>query len=112
MQVDVRTEGGATIVEPVGDIDGKTAPDFQEKILGLVQPHAHLLLNLARVPFMSSAGLRSMLLVYREAKAKDARVVLAEVNKDIRNSMSATGFLSFFTVRDTLRDGIQAAVAS
>ena len=48
----------------------------------------------------------------REAKAKDARVVLAEVNKDIRNSMSATGFLSFFTVSDTLRDGIQAAVAS
>ena len=112
MQVDVRTDGDTTIVEPVGDIDGKTAPDFQEKLLGLMQPHAHLVLNFARVPFMSSAGLRSMLLLYREAKAKEAQVVLAQVNKDIRNSMSATGFLSFFTVRDTVQAGLQAAAAS
>jgi len=112
MQVDVRTDSGTTIVEPVGDIDGKSAPDFQEKMLGLVQPRAHLVLNLARVPFMSSAGLRSMLLIYREAKAKDARIVLAEINKDIRNSMSATGFLSFFTVRDSLQDSMQAVAAS
>ena len=112
MQVDVRNDAGTSVVEPVGDIDGKTAPDFQTKVLGIVQPNAHIVLNLARVPFMSSAGLRSMLLIYREAKAKDARVVLAEVNKDIRNSMSATGFLSFFTLRDSVQDGMQAVAAS
>lgn len=108
MQVDVHTEAGATVVEPSGDIDGKTAPDFQAQILALIQPHAQLVLNLARVPFMSSAGLRSMLLVYREAKAKDARVVLTDVNEDIRNSMAATGFLSFFTVRDHVQDALHA----
>jgi anti-sigma B factor antagonist len=112
MQVDVRTEGGTAVVEPVGDIDGKTAPDFQLKVLGLVQPHAQIVLNLARVPFMSSAGLRSMLLIYREAKAKDARVVLTEVNKDIRSSMSATGFLAFFSVRASVQDGMTAVAAS
>ena len=47
---------------------------------------------------MSSAGLRSMLLIYRAAKAKDAKVVLAGINKDIRSSMSATGFLTFFVL--------------
>jgi anti-sigma B factor antagonist len=109
MQVDVRKEGGIVLVEPVGDIDGKTAPDFQEQVLGLVQPQAHIVLNLARVAFMSSAGLRSMLLIYREAKSKDAKVVLAEINKDIRNSMSATGFLSFFVVCDSVQDGMQVA---
>ena len=104
MQVDVRDDGGIVLIEPVGDIDGKTAPDFQEQLLARVRPGARIVLSLARVPFMSSAGLRSMLLIYREAKAKDARLVLAEVNKDIRNSMSATGFLSFFVVRDSVQD--------
>ena len=104
MQVDVRDDGGIVLIEPVGDIDGKTAPDFQEQMLNRVQPGARIVLSLAHVPFMSSAGLRSMLLIYREAKAKDARLVLAEVNKDIRNSMSATGFLSFFVLRDSVQD--------
>jgi anti-sigma B factor antagonist len=108
MRVDVRHDGGIAIVEPVGDIDGKTAPEFQNQVLELVQPQARIVLNLAQVPFMSSAGLRSMLLIYREAKSKDARVVLTAVNRDIRNSMSATGFLSFFVVCETVQDGLQA----
>lgn len=108
MRVDVRTDGGAVLIEPEGDIDGKTAPEFQERVLPLVQPNAGIVLSLARVPFMSSAGLRAMLLIYREAKGKGARVVLAEVNQDIRNSMSATGFLSFFEVRDHVQDAIGA----
>jgi hypothetical protein len=36
-------------------------------------------------------------------------VVLAQVNKDIRGSMSATGFLSFFVVCDSVLDGMREA---
>jgi len=107
MQVDVRDDGGIVLIEPVGDIDGKTAPDFQEQVLARLQPGTHIVLSLARVPFMSSAGLRSMLLIYREAKSRGTKVVLAEVNKDIRGSMSATGFLSFFVVRDSVQDAMK-----
>lgn len=109
MQVDVRDDAGIVLIEPTGDIDGKTAPDFQDQVLVRVQPGARIVLNLARVPFMSSAGLRSMLLIYREAKSRGAKVVLAQVNKDIRGSMSATGFLSFFVVCDSVQDGMREA---
>lgn len=109
MQVDVRDDSGIVLIEPAGDIDGKTAPDFQERVLGRVRPGARIVLSLARVPFMSSAGLRAMLLIYREAQSKDAKVVLAEVNKDIRNSMSATGFLSFFVLSDSVQDAMREA---
>ena len=109
MQVDVHDDGGIILIKAAGDIDGKTAPDFQEQVLVRVQPGARIVLSLAGVPFMSSAGLRSMLLIYREAKARSAKVVLAEVNKDIRNSMSATGFLSFFVLCDSVQDGMQKA---
>lgn len=108
MQVDVSKDGAITLVEPVGDIDGKSAPDFQEEVLAQVQAETRMLLNLERVPFMSSAGLRAMLLIYREAKARKAKVVLAGINRDIRNSMSATGFLAFFVVCDSVQDGKRA----
>ena len=106
MQVDVRDDGGIVFIEPVGDIDGKTAPEFQERVLGLVQPSARIVLNLKRVAFMSSAGLRSVLLIYREAKSKGAQVLLADINKDIRSSMSAAGFLAFFVLCDSVQDSI------
>lgn len=106
MQVDIRDDGGIVYIEPNGDIDGKTAPEFHDAMLKLVLPRARIVLNMERVAFMSSAGLRSMLLIYREAKSKDAKIVLAGVNSDIRKSMSATGFLPFFVVADSVPDAI------
>lgn len=106
MQVDIRNDDGIVFIEPVGDIDGKTAPEFHDTVVSQVLPQARIILDMERVAFMSSAGLRSMLLISREAKAKNAKVVLAGINKDIRSSMSATGFLAFFVVGDTVQDAI------
>ena len=106
MQVDVHNEGDIVLVELVGDIDGKTAPEFQARVLDLVKPLSRIVVSLERVAFMSSAGLRAMLLIYRQAKSKDAKVVLAHVNQDIRRSMSATGFLPFFVLSDGVQDAI------
>jgi anti-sigma B factor antagonist len=106
MQVDIRDDGSIVFIEPVGDIDGKTAPEVHDKVFKLLLPQARIVLNLERVAFMSSAGLREMLLIYREAKAKDAKVVLAGVNDDIRSSMSATGFVAFFVLGDSVEDAI------
>jgi anti-sigma B factor antagonist len=106
MKIDVSEDSGVVFIEPVGSIDGKTAPEFHEAVLTLLQPKARTVLNMTQVDFMSSAGLRSMLLIYQQAKSKDARVVLAGVNDDIRKSMSATGFLAFFVFADTVHDAI------
>lgn len=106
MQIDVREDSGVVFIEPVGDIDGKTAPELLDAVTNLVKPKAHIVLNMGRIAFMSSAGLRSMLLIYQQAKAKDAKVVLTGINSDIRKSMSATGFLAFFTVADTVQDAV------
>jgi anti-sigma B factor antagonist len=106
MQVDIRDDGSIVFIKPVGDIDGKTAPEVHDKVFKLLLPQARIVLNLERVAFMSSAGLREMLLIYREAKAKDAKVVLAGVNDDVRSSMSATGFVAFFVLGDSVEDAI------
>jgi anti-sigma B factor antagonist len=106
MQVDIREDGVVVLIEPVGDIDGKTAPEFHDRVLNLIKAQARIVLNLGQVPFMSSAGLRSMLLIYQQAKVKDAKVVLTGVSSDILKSMSATGFLKFFVVADTVQDAI------
>ena len=108
MEITDRREGPVLVLAVAGDIDGKTAPAFQEQVLARIAPGERILLDLAQVGFMSSAGLRVMLLTYREAGAKQARVVLAGLSDGVRSSMSATGFIKFFAVTATVAEALAA----
>ena len=102
MEINVNTIDQVTVVEIVGDIDGKTAPQVQEQILPLIQPDGKILLDMSQVDYMSSAGLRLLLGTHRQATSNKAIVMLAGVNEEIQDTMSATGFLRFFTIHDTV----------
>jgi anti-sigma B factor antagonist len=108
MDIDVKTVGQVTVVRIVGDIDGKTAPQVQEQVLPLVKPDSKILLDMSQVGYMSSAGLRLLLSTYRQVTSNNASIVLAGMNEDIQDTMSATGFLRFFTIHDTVDAGLTA----
>jgi anti-sigma B factor antagonist len=97
-----------TVVELIGDIDGGTAPKVQEHVLPLAAAGGRILMDLTRVPYMSSAGLRMLLSVYRQISGHNGQVILVGLSEDIRDTMSITGFLDFFTTRDTLDTGLEA----
>lgn len=108
MDVQVKPIEGATVITVSGDIDGSTAPTLQETILSAAQPGSRLLLDMSGVGFMSSAGLRVMLILHRQISSGKGNVVLVGLSDDIKDTMAATGFLKFFTTADTLDAGIQA----
>ena len=107
MEINVKTVDQATVVEIIGDIDGKTASQVQEEILPLVQPDSKILLDMSQVGYMSSAGLRLLLSTYRQVTSQKASIILVGVNEDIQDTMSATGFLRFFTLHDTVEAGLE-----
>jgi anti-sigma B factor antagonist len=108
VNVTPRREGLVTVLAVSGEIDGRTAPSFQEQVLGGLAPEGRVLLDLGQVTFLSSAGLRALLLTHREATGRRARLVLIGLSEDLRTTMSATGFLRFFAVRESLADGLAA----
>ena len=111
MDINVREVQGITVLELSGELTGRSAPDAQERILERARPDGAMILDMSRVPFMTSAGLRLLLTVYRGVTGQGGRVVLVGVTEDIRDTMELTGFLEFFTVRGSLDEGI-AALAS
>ena len=108
MDINTRQIGGVHVVELSGEIDANTAPVAQQQILPLATEGSRILLDLSGVSFMSSAGLRLLLSTYRQAAAQKGSVVLAGLSEDLKDTMSMTGFLSFFTVHDTPEEGLQA----
>jgi anti-sigma B factor antagonist len=102
IQVEVLTRDGMTVVAVAGEIDGGSASGLQAQILPLLQQDGSLILDLTGVTYMSSAGLRVLLLLYRQAVSRNGRVALAGVAETIRDTMAVTGFLKFFAVADTV----------
>jgi anti-sigma B factor antagonist len=106
MNIEVKTKDGITVVEIHGDIDSKTAPTVQDEILPLSQTTDKLLLDMKEVEYMSSAGLRVLLLLYRQLAAKKGKIVLVGLSQSILDTMSVTGFLKFFTIGETAEEGL------
>jgi anti-sigma B factor antagonist len=106
MDVNVRTIEGVTVVELLGELTGKTAPDAQGRILAEAQTAGKLLLDLSGVPYMSSAGVRVLLMVYRAVSGKGGRAVLVGLSEELESTMSLIGFLDFFAHKGSLEAGI------
>jgi len=110
LEITVTSAGTVTVFAAKGFIDGKTAPDFQNRILQVMQEANTILIDLAQVDFMSSAGLRAMLVTHQQTQQKqnqDKTVALAALPDAIRDNMEATGFLPFFQVFDTVEAGLK-----
>ena len=108
MEVEKHMQGPVTVIALDGELDSRTAPKVHEQFGDLVPPNGLVLIDLSRTSYMSSAGLRVLLLVYRQAQRNGAKLALAGVPADMRAVMAATGFLSFFALVDSVPAGVDA----
>jgi anti-sigma B factor antagonist len=107
MEISAETRDTATLVTLSGDLDGKTAPQAQAQIVPLCQPGRNLLLDMTEVAYMSSAGLR-LLLLHRQLSSVQGQMVLVGLSEELQDTMSATGFLAYFTTAPTREAGLAA----
>jgi anti-sigma B factor antagonist len=102
MEIDIKTVRQVAVVEIAGELDGRTAPEAQERVLPLVQPGCKIILDMRKVPYMSSAGLRLFLLLNRKISSDNGHIALIGLSEEIRDTMDMTGFLNYFTTYETL----------
>lgn len=105
--VEVSARAGYSLVTLAGAIDGKTAPEVQEQLRPVMEGSGNVVMDMSAVGYMSSAGLRLLLLIYRDFTARRRRLVLAGLSPEIRAVMHHTGFLGFFIVADDVQQAAQ-----
>jgi anti-sigma B factor antagonist len=107
-KVTLKSGAEAVVVQLVGDLDSGTVPPVQEKILPIATPKVKAVVDMTRVGYMSSAGLRMLLLLYRSISGGGGKIVIVGLSSDLEDTMSMTGFLDFFDHFATLDAGLQA----
>jgi anti-anti-sigma factor len=89
-------------VVPAGRIDTTTAPALESHLNGLLAGGARrLVVDFSRVDYISSAGLRVMLLVARRMKESNGRLALCAFPEPVRQVFQLAGFLPLFIVRES-----------
>jgi anti-sigma B factor antagonist len=108
MKISTEERDGLAIVAIEGEIDSQTAPEAQEQLLQVVEAHERIVMDMGALTFMSSAGLRMMLLLYRQATAHNGKVAIVGLSDSIKDTMEATGFLGFFEVFGSIEEATTA----
>ena len=108
MNLAISEKNGIGTARLEGSLDGKTAPEVREQLRPFLDANSKLILDLTKVDYLSSAGLRLLLLLYREVSGNKGKLVLVGVSEDIRTVMSHTGFLKFFTLANSQAEAQQA----
>lgn len=95
---ETRTEQGI-ILKTEGRVDANTYMELQEKILRAFQKDNHLELDFEQVSYISSAGLRVLLIGQKTAAAKSGSMVLKNVCSDVMKVIKMSGFDKILTVQ-------------
>jgi len=107
MVVSSYARGPVTVVALTGELDSATAHAARGEVLAAVPAGGRLVLDLGRLTYLSSAGIRTLLLVHRYLRELDVPVVVCGMSDDIREIMRVTGFLGLFRSLPSLDDGLR-----
>lgn len=81
-----------------GRVDVTTSPQLQNKILTAFQKNSNLVLDFLNVEYISSAGLRALLIGQKTAASKKGHMKLVNVNEAVMNVLTISGFLEILNV--------------
>jgi anti-sigma B factor antagonist len=109
MEIEVEHRAPVTVVRIIGNVDGLTAETLLAELQARVgEGHIHLVGDLSGVKYTSSAGLRAMLSVLRDARSGGGDLRLAAVHAPVLKILELSGFTSILKVFGD----VDAAVAS
>ncbi len=107
MTININKKSGVNIIEIEDDsLDSRTVSNLKQEIFPLIQLNTKIIIDLSKVSYMSSAGLRMLLSSYREVTAKNGKIVLVGLSEEIEDTMSITGFLDFFNHSENAVTGL------
>jgi anti-anti-sigma factor len=110
VQFQSRHFGSVAVAAPAGRLDHSTADGFEHALLPLAQDaqSATLIVDFANVDYISSVGLRVLMLAAKAARARNARIAAVALQPIVAEIFTISRFDSVFEVFASLREALAA----
>ena len=107
MALSIERNDGIMIAMAEGRVDGANAQEFQGALTDAIEPSDRaVVLDLGEITYISSAGLRVILLTARALRRQDAELAVCSLSASIREVFEISGFDKIIQVRDSRPDAI------
>ena len=97
MTIEKITEGNKLTIELAGRLDTTTAPKLETELKQNISGVNELVLDLAALEYLSSAGLR-VLLSAQKVMNRQGHMVVRNVNETVMEIFEVTGFVDVLTI--------------
>ncbi len=91
MQITRSPIAGGVVLHLAGRLDSETSPAAEPEVLAALPPGGVLVLDLARLRYCSSPGLRLLLVTVKQAAERKTRLGLAGVQPAVAEVLECTG---------------------
>jgi anti-sigma B factor antagonist len=114
MQIEERTVGDVLVLDLKGKITlGEGDEMLKDKVNSLVnQGYRKIILNLAEVPYIDSAGLGEIVRTYTTVSRQGGSLKLLNLTKRITDLLSITKLLTVFETFDAENEAVRSFSAS
>ncbi len=92
MNITENREGDCITLIVEGNIDTNTAPRLQATLLQAFQKISKVTVDLSKCPYMSSAGLRALLIAQKTAMSKGGKLSISNVTESVMSVFKMTKF--------------------
>lgn len=100
-------QSSALVIHMKGRIDASSAKDLEQQCLGLIGTgEKNLILDFSEVDYISSAGLRVVLLIGKQLSSSDSSLKLCSMNEIIMNVFEISGFSKLFKIFNSLAEAV------
>ena len=107
MTITLESAANAQIVALQGQINSTNAAPLEAEILALVAAgQKNLLLDFSALDYISSAGLRMVLVIAKRLKQDGGKLVLCSMQPAIREVFDVSGFLAILNVTATRSEAL------
>jgi anti-sigma B factor antagonist len=113
VQITTQPFADTIVVSPAGRIDHRSAAELEATLLPLVgqaaERHGALVLDFSGVEYISSVGLRVLMIAARQMRAAQARLSVAALQSVVAEIFTISRFDKVLTVNATLEDALAQA---
>ena len=108
MEITERKAGNVCVVGVAGRLDSGTAESFGQRLHHLIDGgERSLVVDGATLEYVSSAGLRVLLVAAKRLKAANGRIVLSSLKPHILEVFEIAGFTSVFPIYGNAEQAVQ-----
>jgi len=112
MQISLQQQQDHQVISLSGRLDASTAPLLQMRFQeALTQQSCHFIVEMSEVDYVSSGGLRVLLIMTKAVRALGGGIVLAQLHPFVEDLMRMSGFHTVIAATATKEEARQLLLA-